>query len=207
MKGFRETFCTPVRRIRFLGLFDTVNSVPQFETPGLSRGAFPYTALTSAKLIRHAISIDERRAKFRVDLISNKPKEDPKQIKKRPKFHRYLSDLPSMYQPKDEEPEDADSKGLLGKLFKNTMGKHTEDRTASDSHQTRSELTHTAALTDHNNQAQVPVDAAPEGNPAASRKSVGSPSSEQQTEVPRKRQSLRRRFSDLHVPQDILEVW
>jgi uncharacterized protein (DUF2235 family) len=27
MKGFRETFSRPVRRIRFLGLFDTVNSV------------------------------------------------------------------------------------------------------------------------------------------------------------------------------------
>lgn len=27
MKGFRETFARPVRRIRFLGLFDTVNSV------------------------------------------------------------------------------------------------------------------------------------------------------------------------------------
>jgi uncharacterized protein (DUF2235 family) len=27
MKSFRETFSRPVRRIRFLGLFDTVNSV------------------------------------------------------------------------------------------------------------------------------------------------------------------------------------
>lgn len=32
MKGFRETFSRPVKRIRFLGLFDTVNSVPRFET-------------------------------------------------------------------------------------------------------------------------------------------------------------------------------
>lgn len=31
MFAFRETFSRPVRRIRFLGLFDTVNSVPQFE--------------------------------------------------------------------------------------------------------------------------------------------------------------------------------
>lgn len=29
MKAFRETFSRPVRRIRFLGLFDTVNSVPR----------------------------------------------------------------------------------------------------------------------------------------------------------------------------------
>jgi uncharacterized protein (DUF2235 family) len=31
MWNFRETFSRPVRRIRFLGLFDTVNSVPRFE--------------------------------------------------------------------------------------------------------------------------------------------------------------------------------
>jgi uncharacterized protein (DUF2235 family) len=65
MKGFRETFSRPVRRIRFLGLFDTVNSVPRFETAWMERSKFPYTARTSAKVIRHAVSIDERRAKFR----------------------------------------------------------------------------------------------------------------------------------------------
>ncbi|KAL2126067.1 hypothetical protein VTI74DRAFT_1830 [Chaetomium olivicolor] len=69
MKGFRETFSRPVRRIRFLGLFDTVNSVPRFETAWMGRSKFPYTARTSAKVIRHAVSIDERRAKFRQDLI------------------------------------------------------------------------------------------------------------------------------------------
>ncbi|TPX14789.1 uncharacterized protein E0L32_005184 [Thyridium curvatum] len=69
MKGFRETFSRPVRRIRFLGLFDTVNSVPRFETAWMERSKFPYTARSSAKVIRHAVSIDERRAKFRQDLI------------------------------------------------------------------------------------------------------------------------------------------
>ncbi|KAJ4291263.1 hypothetical protein N0V88_006264 [Collariella sp. IMI 366227] len=69
MKGFRETFSRPVRRIRFLGLFDTVNSVPRFETAWMERSKFPYTARTSAKVIRHAVAIDERRAKFRQDLI------------------------------------------------------------------------------------------------------------------------------------------
>ncbi len=69
LKGFRETFSRPVRRIRFLGLFDTVNSVPRFETAWMERSKFPYTARTSAKVIRHAVSIDERRAKFRQDLI------------------------------------------------------------------------------------------------------------------------------------------
>lgn len=69
MKGFRETFSRPVRRIQFLGLFDTVNSVPRFETAWMERSKFPYTARSSAKVIRHAVSIDERRAKFRQDLM------------------------------------------------------------------------------------------------------------------------------------------
>lgn len=69
MKAFRETFSRPVSRIRFLGLFDTVNSVPMFENAWMKRSKFPYTAQTTAKVIRHAVSIDERRAKFRSDLI------------------------------------------------------------------------------------------------------------------------------------------
>lgn len=75
--------------IRFLGLFDTgkstylftgpgglllslctVNSVPRFENAWMQRSKFPYTARSSARVIRHAVSIDERRAKFRQDLIS-----------------------------------------------------------------------------------------------------------------------------------------
>ena len=36
----------------------------------MQRSKFPYTAQSSAKVIRHAVSIDERRAKFRQDLIS-----------------------------------------------------------------------------------------------------------------------------------------
>ncbi|PTB77071.1 hypothetical protein M440DRAFT_1332552 [Trichoderma longibrachiatum ATCC 18648] len=69
MKAFRETFSRPVGRIRFLGLFDTVNSVPRFETAWMQRSKFPYTARSSARVIRHAVSIDERRAKFRQDLM------------------------------------------------------------------------------------------------------------------------------------------
>jgi uncharacterized protein (DUF2235 family) len=92
MKAFRETFCRPVNRVRFLGLFDTVNSVPRFENAWLGRSGFPYTARTSAKVIRHAVSIDERRAKFRVDLISGKTRqeEDNEDPQKTRKFHRYM---------------------------------------------------------------------------------------------------------------------
>lgn len=70
MKAFRETFSRPISRIRFMGLFDTVNSVPRFESAWMQRSKFPYTARSSAHVIRHAVGIDERRAKFRQDLIS-----------------------------------------------------------------------------------------------------------------------------------------
>ncbi|KAK4120586.1 hypothetical protein N657DRAFT_624682 [Parathielavia appendiculata] len=88
MKGFRETFSRPVRRIRFLGLFDTVNSVPRFETAWMQRSRFPYTARTSAKIIRHAVSIDERRAKFRQDLIYQSGKSHKGKSAHREKLHR-----------------------------------------------------------------------------------------------------------------------
>ena len=75
LKAFRDTFSRPVRRVRFLGLFDTVNSVPHFETAFLQRSKFPYTAKSSALVIRHAVSINERRAKFRQDLVSGSRQE------------------------------------------------------------------------------------------------------------------------------------
>jgi hypothetical protein len=82
MCAFRETFSRPVRPIRFLGLFDTVNSVPAFENAWMQRSKFPYTARSSALVIRHAVSIDERRAKFRQDLISQE-KPDNTMVYKR----------------------------------------------------------------------------------------------------------------------------
>ena len=70
MKAFRETFARPVKRVRFLGLFDTVNAVPRFEDAWLKRASrFPYTARSTARVIRHAVGLDERRAKFRQDLV------------------------------------------------------------------------------------------------------------------------------------------
>ncbi|KAK0346471.1 hypothetical protein LTR02_005090 [Friedmanniomyces endolithicus] len=70
MQRFRETFSRPTERIKFIGLFDCVNSVPQFESAWMRRTKFPYTAKTSARAVRHAVAIDERRAKFRQDLVS-----------------------------------------------------------------------------------------------------------------------------------------
>jgi uncharacterized protein (DUF2235 family) len=85
MKAFRETFSRPISRIRFMGLFDTVNSVPRFESAWMQRSKFPYTARSSAKVIRHAVGIDERRAKFRQDLISESKPWDQS-----PKREHYL---------------------------------------------------------------------------------------------------------------------
>ena len=87
MCAFRETFSRPVRAIRFLGLFDTVNSVPRFENAWMQRSKFPYTARSSAKVIRHAVAIDERRAKFRQDLISQNKPDRANQYKRRHKHH------------------------------------------------------------------------------------------------------------------------
>ncbi|KIX09560.1 uncharacterized protein Z518_00640 [Rhinocladiella mackenziei CBS 650.93] len=96
MRGFRETFSRPVRRIRFLGLFDTVNSVPRFESAWMQRSKFPYTARSSAKVIRHAVSIDERRAKFRQDLINGSQPQREDNANESLHIHRYNSDLAQM---------------------------------------------------------------------------------------------------------------
>ena len=43
----------------------------------MQRSKFPYTARSSARVIRHAVSIDERRAKFRSDLMSEEKSSRP----------------------------------------------------------------------------------------------------------------------------------
>ncbi|KAF2845078.1 hypothetical protein T440DRAFT_502714 [Plenodomus tracheiphilus IPT5] len=92
MCAFRETFSRPVRAIRFLGLFDTVNSVPAFENAWMQRSKFPYTARSSARVIRHAVAIDERRAKFRQDLISQE-KPDSNVVYKRHHKHNHSRNI------------------------------------------------------------------------------------------------------------------
>ncbi|KAL2021893.1 hypothetical protein VTK56DRAFT_6488 [Thermocarpiscus australiensis] len=115
MKGFRETFSRPVRRIRFLGLFDTVNSVPRFETAWMERSKFPYTARTSAKVIRHAVSIDERRAKFRQDLIYQSDRG--KQPKERSQAQQKLHEIHEKYRRRASvAPAKLASRGRRGTL-------------------------------------------------------------------------------------------
>ncbi|PGH01901.1 hypothetical protein GX51_04954 [Blastomyces parvus] len=109
MTAFRETFSRPIQRIRFLGLFDTVNSIPKFESPWMSRNRFPYTARSSAKVIRHAVGIDERRAKFRQDLISQK------QHCQHAHRRRRFSFIPRRFSPKKKNPASVNSKSGAGK--------------------------------------------------------------------------------------------
>jgi uncharacterized protein (DUF2235 family) len=68
--GFKTTFSIPCKPY-FLGLWDTVSSVGWILDPIHTKGGhLPYTAtLPDISILRHAVSIDERRAFFRQNLI------------------------------------------------------------------------------------------------------------------------------------------
>lgn len=114
MCAFRETFSRPVRAIRFLGLFDTVNSVPHFENAWMQRSRFPYTARSSARVIRHAASIDERRAKFRQDLISQAKPDHTMLYKRHQRKHR-RKHLSSSDDTNDDDNSDKACREDVGK--------------------------------------------------------------------------------------------
>ncbi|PYI00529.1 sporulation associated protein [Aspergillus sclerotiicarbonarius CBS 121057] len=58
LRSFRDTMCRSVGRVHFLGLFDTVNSVL------LSQESKDLRIHPKPRIMRHAVSIDERRRKF-----------------------------------------------------------------------------------------------------------------------------------------------
>ncbi|KNG84227.1 hypothetical protein ANOM_007271 [Aspergillus nomiae NRRL 13137] len=64
LKACRETVCREVDRVHFLGLFDTVNSTAEFQVNAEVK--------PNSEIIRHALSIDERRVKFYPVLIEPK---------------------------------------------------------------------------------------------------------------------------------------
>lgn len=79
--GFKDTFsrkCKP----HFVGVWDTVSSVGWILDPiGMKPGSLPYTAdLAEVSTVRHAVSIDERRAFFRQNLVHEAPGRDIKQV-------------------------------------------------------------------------------------------------------------------------------
>lgn len=128
MKAFRETFSRPVTRIRFMGLFDTVNSVPRFESAWMQRSKFPYTARSSARVIRHAVGIDERRAKFRQDLISGARPWVDKKPKKHELWPLHLHDLQHHLHLGGEKPEEVPSIVVND----GTSGQNTTNNTAPE---------------------------------------------------------------------------
>lgn len=79
--GFKKTFCQECRP-HFVGVWDTVSSVGWILDPiGLKPGRLPYTfVLGDVEVIRHAVSIDERRAFFRTNLVHEEPGRDIKQV-------------------------------------------------------------------------------------------------------------------------------
>lgn len=83
---FRKTFCRSEVSVHFLGLFDTVNSI------GLvSDRMFPFTSRSNiVEHVRHAISLDENRSKF-------------KQVLFQPySYYPHMTDLD--YEECDEDP-------------------------------------------------------------------------------------------------------
>ena len=78
---FRKTFCIDCAP-HFLGMWDTVSSVGWILDPiGLKPGSLPYTKdLKLVGTVRHAVSIDERRAFFRQNLVEQAPGRDVKEV-------------------------------------------------------------------------------------------------------------------------------
>ncbi|KAL8960392.1 MAG: hypothetical protein Q9193_002894 [Seirophora villosa] len=82
MEAFKKTFCRDEVHVHFLGLFDCVNSVGQFDLPFTS-SSFQQIPTKVAANVRHAVAINERRIKFKPalfhqdghDLIHGKLKE------------------------------------------------------------------------------------------------------------------------------------
>jgi uncharacterized protein (DUF2235 family) len=75
-RGFEETFCRPVR-VHFLGLWDTVSSVGWAWAPQ----HLQFTENNpSVDIVRHAVSLDERRAYFTQNLWGSLPPTDIEQV-------------------------------------------------------------------------------------------------------------------------------
>ncbi|KAL8921769.1 MAG: hypothetical protein Q9208_005526 [Pyrenodesmia sp. 3 TL-2023] len=68
MEAFKKTFCRDKVHVHFLGLFDCVNSVGQFDLPFTST-SFQQIPTKVAENVRHAVAINERRIKFKPALF------------------------------------------------------------------------------------------------------------------------------------------
>ena len=88
-KSFKETFSRSCD-VHFLGLWDTVTSVGRIWDPA----RLPCTsANSSVAIVRHAISIDERRAFFRQNLWIGRPKSTAQHDPSSPKENGKLREM------------------------------------------------------------------------------------------------------------------
>lgn len=69
---FPNPFDTSAHQVRFLGVWDTVNSVGWLNLKGqIEMATWPFTAkITNVEIARHALAIDERRRPFKVNRFS-----------------------------------------------------------------------------------------------------------------------------------------
>ncbi|OGM48983.1 hypothetical protein ABOM_003094 [Aspergillus bombycis] len=130
LETFRETFCRPIRRIKFMGLFDSVHSVPWLAPPGMRSAKFLKTPRTSSRVIRHAVAIDERRAKYREDLISQiEHDNDPNEPSTGRLPQRERPSEESKSQPCSPSPSDAGStSNHQGQRYRASESKHNSPR-------------------------------------------------------------------------------
>jgi uncharacterized protein (DUF2235 family) len=113
--GFKRTFCRDCKP-HFVGVWDTVSSVGWILDPiGLKPGTLPYTKeLGDVSIIRHAVSLDERRAFFRQNLILETLNGQPRPNLKQVWFAGVHSDVGGSY----PEAESGLSKISLSWMFR-----------------------------------------------------------------------------------------
>ncbi|EZF31568.1 hypothetical protein TMEN_2627 [Trichophyton mentagrophytes] len=80
LQKLKVTFCRKEVGVFFLGLFDCVNSVSTLEIP-FSHREYRYCAPSPAKHVRHALSIHERRLKFKPALFTFESEDKEASVK------------------------------------------------------------------------------------------------------------------------------
>ncbi|KAF8594073.1 hypothetical protein BDV93DRAFT_535126 [Ceratobasidium sp. AG-I] len=142
--GFKRAFSIDVK-IDFLGVFDTVNSV------GIIPRELPFAKSNYLiRVFRHAVALDERRAKFKANLWGRTSAEDEKlgDAGKRGKYHRQKSNGGGMWsyvtgggkqdEEEEEDGEEHEHQHEDRKGKKDTSHHHGHDwsATADKAHQT-----------------------------------------------------------------------
>jgi uncharacterized protein (DUF2235 family) len=188
-----------------MGLFDTVNSVPRFESAWMQRSKFPYTARSSAKVIRHAVSIDERRAKFRQDLIGEA--QPQREDKTGQDMHRYnpvplpRSEKPQLAEDESQSPvpdEGSEARGVHGSTSYERGRNQTRRQNPANPQRGTIQLTVPS---------QPGASSSSESLPGPVQTASTEPLHVNGDNRPENSGRLRRTWSESKQPQDIQEVW